>query len=105
MSKNKIVLEIKYHVTGDTHSGYCSGNEESTDVNYFYTEEIEVDKDFVREFIDDNDELDEWKLYEYKKNRVKECRGSGYCNTYVNHNPISGKLIEKKNLKAKFLAS
>ena len=48
---------------------------------------------------------DEWKLYEYKKNRVKKCRGSGYCNTYVNHNPFLGKLIEKKNLKAKFLAS
>ena len=74
---NKIVLEIKYHVTGDTHSGYCSGNEESTDVNYFYTEQFNVDKDFVREFIDDDGWLDEWKLYEYKKIELKDVKEVG----------------------------
>ena len=103
--QNKIVLEIKYHVTGTTHDGYCSENEDSRDLNYFYKEEFKVTKYFVREFIDDNDELDECKLDEYTKFRVKSCKGSGYCNTYANHKAIFGKLIEKKNLKARFLAS
>tara|TARA_B100000242_G_C42946538_1_gene438970 strand:+ start:501 stop:821 length:321 start_codon:yes stop_codon:yes gene_type:complete len=103
--KNVIVLEIKYHVQGTTHDGYCSGNEDSQDLNYFYKEEYKVTKDFVKEFIDDNDQLDEYKLDEYTKLRVKSCKGSGYCNTYANHIAVSGKLIEKKNLKAKFLAS
>ena len=42
---------------------------------------------------------------EYSEYRVKSCSGSGHCNTCVNHIAIKGKLIEKKNLKAKFLAS
>lgn len=103
--QNKIVLEIKYHVTGTTHDGNCSGNEDSQDLNYFYKEEYKVTKDFVREFIDDNDALDEWGLYRYTKLRVKSCKGSGHCNTYANHKAIFGKLIEKKNLKARFMST
>ena len=102
--KTKIVLEIKFHVTGTTHSGYCSGNDDEDPVDYFYTEEHEIDKEFVRKYIDDNDELDGYKLNKYSEYNIKNCNGSGYCNTYVNHIAIKGKLIEKKNLKAKFLA-
>lgn len=102
--ETKIVLEIKFHVTGTTHSGYCSDNDDEDPVNYFYTEEYEIDKDFVRKYIDDDDELDGYKLNEYSEYGIKNCNGSGYCRTSVNHIAIKGKLIEKKNLKAKFLA-
>ena len=101
----RIVLKIKFHVTGTTHSGYCSDNDEEDSVNYYYSEEYEVDKDFVRKYIDEDDELDEDKLYDYNKMNQKSCNGSGYCKTSVNHIAIKGKLIEKKNLRAKFLSS
>ena len=102
--ETKIVLEIKFHVTGTTHSGYCSDNDDEDPVDYFYTEEHEIDKEFVRKYIDDNDELDGYKLNKYSEYNIKNCNGSGYCRTSVNHIAIKGKLIEKKNLKAKFLA-
>ena len=103
--KINIVLEVKFHATGTTHDGYCSGNEDSDSVNYYYTEEYEVDKEFVRKYIEEDDELNDDKLHEYSEYRVKSCNGSGHCNTWVNHIAVKGKLIEKKNLKAKFLAS
>ena len=98
----KIVLKIKFHVTGTTHSGYCSDNDEEDSVNYYYSEEYEVDKDFVRRYINEDDELDDYKLQEYSEYGVKKCGGSGYCKTSVNHIAVKGKLIEKKNLRAKF---
>ena len=101
----RIVLEVKFHVTGTTHDGYCSDNDDENPVNYYYKKEYEVDKRFVREFINDDDELDEYKLQDYSEYRVKNCNGSGYCRTSVNHIAMEGKLIEKKNLKARFLAS
>ncbi len=103
--KPNIVLKVKFHVTGTTHSGYCSDNDEEDPVNYYYSEEYEVDKDFVRRHIDKDDELDDYKLQEYSEYGVKKCGGSGYCKTSVNHIAVEGKLIEKKNLRAKFLAS
>jgi hypothetical protein len=103
--KIKIVLEVKFHVTGTTHDGYCSGNDDEDPVDYHYSKEIEVDKKFVREFIEEDGTLDSYKLSKYNKYNTKNCNGSGYCNTKVNHIAISGKLVEKKNLKAKFLAS
>ena len=103
--KPNIVLKVKYHVTGTTHSGYCSDNDEEEPVNYYYSEEYEVDKKFVSEFIDKDDELDDYKLQDYSKYGKKNCGGSGYCKTLVNHIAVEGKLIEKKNLRAKFLAS
>ena len=103
--KPNIVLKVKFHVTGTTHSGYCSDNDEEDPVNYYYSEEYEVDKDFVRRHIDKDDELDDYKLQEYSEYGVKKCGGSGYCKTSVNHIAVKGKLIEKKNLREKFLAS
>ena len=100
----KIVLKIKFHVTGTTHSGYCLDNDEEDSVNY-YSEEYEVDKDFVRRYINEDDKLDDYKLQEYSEYGVKKCGGSGYCKTSVNHIAVKGKLIEKMNLRAKFLAS
>ena len=101
----RIVLEVKFHVTGTTHDGYCSDNDDENPVNYYYSEEYEVDKDFVRKYIDEDDELDEDKLNEYSEYKVKNCGGSGYCKTSVNHIAVEGKLIEKKNLRERFLAS
>ena len=103
--KVRIVLKVKFHVTGTTHDGYCSDNDDSDPINYYYTEEYDVDREFVRKYIDDDDELDENKLHEYSEYKVKSCSGSGHCSTSVNHIAVEGKLIEKKNLKARFLAS
>ena len=91
-------------MTGTTH-GYCSGNDDEDPVNYFYTEEYDIDKKFIEEYIDEYDKLDEDKLYDYNKINQKSCHGSGYCNTSVNHIAIEGKLIQKKNLKKIFLTN
>lgn len=42
-------------------------NDDEGLVNYYYTEEYEIDPDFVRKYIDYNDELDDYKLNEYRE--------------------------------------
>ena len=68
---DNIVLKINFHVTGTTHDGYCSGNEDEDPVDYHYSEEIEVDRKFVREFIEEDGTLDTYKLSDYNKYNTK----------------------------------
>ena len=70
----KIVLKIKFHVNGTTLADTVQIMMKRILSTTIIRSEHEVDKDFVRRYINEDDELDDYKLQEYSEYGVKKWR-------------------------------
>jgi hypothetical protein len=89
---------------GTDHDGYCSDAYDFVEIeetNITWSTPV-PSKEFVKNSVDSNGEIEFWALNSFDT-ETRICSGSGYCGCSIKTTAISGRLVQKSNIKSCFL--